>query len=349
MGRYWISDDGAIEGPYEDSVLKFLEGFSQETLVSPDRPDGAEDWKKAGELPDLRFIFDDKAKPKSAPSGFAPRAKKERAAFPMPATAPTPSAPPEGSPIPASASSLASPTSSRSAPGPSKDDPASLWLGSEGGAPALEPPKETAPENFSPPKPKFPKTAPSPAFVPSAAKPEVKPKPALPPAPQSKPSDIVQGKPPAPVVPQTSAPAVKKEIPAPAVEVRASGAFRSRLRALLILAGILLAASGLYWRGKDLVNRVKKLWHKEPAPAVEPAKKPKGQAKPQKPKSPVPEKPKEPPQEQKTKQPEKKTAPKPKPRVTAPAQPKPPAAQPKKHKKVKYLLPGVPAPDVKGE
>lgn len=73
MPRYWLKIDEAVEGPYESEMLKFIKGFSEDTLVSPDQTEAEEVWLKACEVTELKRIFN------------------------IPETAQTPPAPPEAS------------------------------------------------------------------------------------------------------------------------------------------------------------------------------------------------------------------------------------------------------------
>ena len=56
MSRYWIKTDEVVEGPYEAGLLKFLPGFREDSLVSPDEvPE--EIWTKAAETRGLQSLF----------------------------------------------------------------------------------------------------------------------------------------------------------------------------------------------------------------------------------------------------------------------------------------------------
>jgi len=53
MSKYWTKINDSVEGPYEQHVLQYLDGFSQETLVSLDDPNLTEIWIKAAEIKNL--------------------------------------------------------------------------------------------------------------------------------------------------------------------------------------------------------------------------------------------------------------------------------------------------------
>lgn len=63
MGSYWIKIEESVEGPYETHTLKFIEGFTPETLVSPETSEAEETWMKASEVPELREILGIQAEP----------------------------------------------------------------------------------------------------------------------------------------------------------------------------------------------------------------------------------------------------------------------------------------------
>ena len=56
MSRFWARINQGVEGPFDASILKYLEGFSPDTLVSGD--DSAGDvWAKAGDVEELKELL----------------------------------------------------------------------------------------------------------------------------------------------------------------------------------------------------------------------------------------------------------------------------------------------------
>ncbi|MCB4757579.1 MAG: hypothetical protein LHV69_11225, partial [Elusimicrobia bacterium] len=63
MGRYWVKIDESVEGPYEIHVLKFINGFQEETLVSPEEEQNEEIWIKANEVSEIKSLFQIREQP----------------------------------------------------------------------------------------------------------------------------------------------------------------------------------------------------------------------------------------------------------------------------------------------
>lgn len=57
MSKYWLKIDEAVEGPYEGYLLKFVEGFSADALVSSVDAADQESWVKANEVAELHSIL----------------------------------------------------------------------------------------------------------------------------------------------------------------------------------------------------------------------------------------------------------------------------------------------------
>ncbi len=55
--KYWAKIDDGVEGPYDPQVLRFLDGFSPEILVSPDDGDGTEKWTRVIEVAELQSLL----------------------------------------------------------------------------------------------------------------------------------------------------------------------------------------------------------------------------------------------------------------------------------------------------
>src|SRR5438552_1140863 len=57
MSKFWVKIDEAVEGPFHANTIKFIEGFTPDSLVSPDDPNLPEAWSKAGEVEEIkRFL-----------------------------------------------------------------------------------------------------------------------------------------------------------------------------------------------------------------------------------------------------------------------------------------------------
>ncbi len=82
MAKFYAKIDEAVEGPFEPHLLRYLPGFSEETLVSPEDL-SAEDWIQALHVPEIRPHIQ-LTQVMMPPSAFAPRAAET---VPAPASA----------------------------------------------------------------------------------------------------------------------------------------------------------------------------------------------------------------------------------------------------------------------
>lgn len=71
MAKFYAKIDEAVEGPFEPHLLRYLPGFSEETLVSPEDL-SAEDWVQALNVPEIRPHIR-LTQVMMPPSAFAPR------------------------------------------------------------------------------------------------------------------------------------------------------------------------------------------------------------------------------------------------------------------------------------
>lgn len=92
MGKYWAKIEEAVEGPFEGVYLKFLDGFNANTLVSPDEPECGDTWTKAQDLEELREVLFPPPKP--------PEEKKPEIEAATPTVLVEPERQPEGATLP---------------------------------------------------------------------------------------------------------------------------------------------------------------------------------------------------------------------------------------------------------
>ena len=72
--KYWAKIDGGVEGPYDPVVLRFIDGFSPDILVSPDGPEGEESWVPVSEVSELQTLLNLTAKAGAVPKVIEPQA-----------------------------------------------------------------------------------------------------------------------------------------------------------------------------------------------------------------------------------------------------------------------------------
>ena len=67
--RYWVYINNKVDGPYDETKLVNLKGFSQETLICSEEAasNGGQDWVKAGSI----FEFDEVPVQPQSPANFA--------------------------------------------------------------------------------------------------------------------------------------------------------------------------------------------------------------------------------------------------------------------------------------
>ena len=65
--RYWTKIEEAVEGPFEESNLKYVDGFTAETLVSPDDPGAGDSWSKASDIGELKRVLFPAPEPQTEP------------------------------------------------------------------------------------------------------------------------------------------------------------------------------------------------------------------------------------------------------------------------------------------